>query len=173
MWSTHSFVSVGMPLIILTWRYFCLGNVHTCVHASNKLLKAGSGTTADSCMGCNPALPTCFPGCQGLIDKLYSNCDKVCLPYGYYFDPQQELDGCWSENKPKVKIKVERCGCSAAFSQHFLPLNVFIFCSYASTQRQHQRSARQSACRSEYDRNGCDEDYRRSNEQVTKQWSWL
>lgn len=51
--------------------------------------RAGDGTTIDSCMGCDPALPDCFPTCQALVDQLYTQCDSVCLPDGYYFDPRK------------------------------------------------------------------------------------
>lgn len=42
-------------------------------------------------MGCDPAQPSCSLGCQKLINKLYENCDEVCLPYGYYFDPRKMI----------------------------------------------------------------------------------
>jgi hypothetical protein len=95
------------------------GSVHKCVHSSTKLAKRGRGNTETSCMGCNPAMPACSSGCQNLIDKLYINCDNVCLPDGYYFDPQWELQGCWKDNIKKVKIKVERCGCNLGYSSKF------------------------------------------------------
>jgi len=118
------------------------GDVHRCVHSSTKLAKRGRGNTDTSCMGCDPAQPSCSLGCQKLINKLYENCDEVCLPYGYYFDPRKiivvipfvslsisplsdlfcacysewDLEGCWKDNLKKIKIKVERCGCNSAFS---------------------------------------------------------
>jgi len=57
------------------------------IKAAATIVKYGKGDTVDSCMNCDPALPTCAPGCQGLIGKLYINCDGVCLPDGYYYDP--------------------------------------------------------------------------------------
>src|SRR5689334_16297132 len=47
----------------------------------------GDGSTPESCMGCDPALPTCAVGCQNLVDAMYRHCDGVCLPDGYYHDP--------------------------------------------------------------------------------------
>eukprot|EP01039_Chlorochromonas_danica_P001100 gene1100-1195_t len=75
-------------------------------------------------MGCDPTYPTCAEGCQDLVKRVYYRCDGVCLPNGYYFDPQWDLDGCWGEVKSQVKIKVERCGCNAASSS--LPFSVFL-----------------------------------------------
>lgn len=107
--------------------------------------KAGYGDTDTSCMGCDPALPDCYTDCQGLVDQLYFQCDSVCLPEGYYFDPRKsllsvllstsqlvctesELQGCWEDVKPDVKIKVERCGCNSAFtSVSRLSLSVVLF----------------------------------------------
>lgn len=84
-------------------------SVHRCVHgnfkiihdvlvnltvlsnfvATNKVRKAGDGTTANSCMGCRPTKPECSAGCQDLIDNMYLRCDGVCLPNGYFFDPRK------------------------------------------------------------------------------------
>jgi hypothetical protein len=41
-------------------------------------------------MACDPAIPDCAPGCQGLIDKIYYDCDGICLPDGYYYDPGEQ-----------------------------------------------------------------------------------
>lgn len=57
--------------------------------ATRKITKAGDGTTEDSCMGCDPTLKDCFSDCQRLVDQLYRQCDDVCLPDGYYFDPRK------------------------------------------------------------------------------------
>lgn len=67
------------------------GSVHTCVQATLALSTTGDGTSPDSCAGCDPALETCTPGCQAYIDKVYYQCDSVCLPDGYYFDPRKAL----------------------------------------------------------------------------------
>lgn len=90
--------------------------VHHCVHATNKLRKAGDGSTTDSCFGCNPALPKCAVGCQRMVDRLYKVCDRVCLPDGYYYDSRERLKGCWVDVLPQIKVHVERCGCNAANS---------------------------------------------------------
>jgi hypothetical protein len=63
--------------------------VHRCVWATNKLRKAGDGTTSSSCSNCDPALPACNAGCQDLIDTVYWSCSGVTLPQGYYFDPRK------------------------------------------------------------------------------------
>ena len=68
------------------------------------------------CLGCDPAIEYCAYGCQELVDTLYLNCDEMCLPDGYYYDSAFNIEGCWNEAKPQVKIGVERCGCDAAFS---------------------------------------------------------
>ena len=60
--------------------------VHQCVHATRKLSKQGDGKTPTSCFNCDPAQPTCYFGCQDLIDLLYTSCDEQCLPDGYYYD---------------------------------------------------------------------------------------
>jgi len=89
--------------------------VHRCVWATNKLRKAGDGSTPSSCSNCDPAIPTCNPGCQDLIDTVYHACDQIELPDGYYYDPINELSGVWEDNLVQYKINVERCGCNAAF----------------------------------------------------------
>jgi hypothetical protein len=40
-------------------------------------------------MSCDPTVQYCPDGCQGLVDKMYYDCDDVCLPDGYYFDPRK------------------------------------------------------------------------------------
>lgn len=57
--------------------------------ASEKLKSRGLGNTPQSCMDCDPALPRCSSGCQGLVKDLYYNCDAICLPRGYYFNPSK------------------------------------------------------------------------------------
>lgn len=90
-------------------------DVHRCVHAANKLRKAGDGTTQGSCSSCDPAVSECEPNCVDLIERLYWSCDGVCLPDGYYFDPQWTLGGCWEDALAMMKIHVERCGCDSGF----------------------------------------------------------
>ncbi len=80
---------------MLLYRFFFLliiavltqAGIHQCVHASRKLSKYGNGTTPESCMMCDPTYATCPVGCQKLVDALYANCQGVCLPDGYFFDP--------------------------------------------------------------------------------------
>ena len=57
--------------------------------ASRKLSKHGNGSVPESCMMCDPTYATCPIGCQALVDKLYRNCNGVCMPDGYYFDPSK------------------------------------------------------------------------------------
>ena len=64
-----------------------LNYVAHCVNAVNDISKNGFGSTRTSCMGCDPALPTCYFNCQPLVKRLYEWCDNVCLPDGFYFDP--------------------------------------------------------------------------------------
>ena len=93
-------------------------SVHRCVHSATKLAKQ---TKADNpCMNCDPAADQCNPGCQVLIDGLYHVCSGMCLPDGYYFDPQSQMEGCFAENKDKFKIAVEKCGCNSGFSSRGL-----------------------------------------------------
>jgi hypothetical protein len=110
------FLHVVITFIALTLHRFASGNVHTCIHASNKVRKAGDGSTEFSCMGCDPAHAECAPGCGALVKKLYRNCANVCLPDGYYFDPRSELQGCWEDeaNAKEISIQVNRCGCNYA-----------------------------------------------------------
>ena len=68
-----------------------LNYVAHCVNAVNDISKNGFGATRSSCMGWDPALPTCYFNCQPLVKRLYEWCDNVCLPDGFYFDPST----CW------------------------------------------------------------------------------
>eukprot|EP01038_Epipyxis_sp_PR26KG_P013013 gene13013-17445_t len=106
--------------IVCLISYFLLlngkANVNTCVKASSYLSTFGAGQTEGSCMNCDPATNKCAFGCQSAIDKLYWKCDSVCLPYGYYFDPDNSLGDCWAEQKPSIKIMAERCGCNSSYS---------------------------------------------------------
>ncbi|CAM9199659.1 unnamed protein product [Ectocarpus sp. 8 AP-2014] len=68
-----------------------------------------------ACMQCDPANKVCPPGCQALMDNLYSDCDGVTTPDGLYFDPDNAIEGEWSDKvKAQIKIATERCGCDAA-----------------------------------------------------------
>lgn len=40
----------------------------------------------------------CPPGCQALIDEMYINCDGVTTPDGLYYDPNNAIEGEWSDN---------------------------------------------------------------------------
>lgn len=93
-----------------------LNSVHHCVHATRKLAKRGDGSTYVSCLACEPATPLCTVGCQKMIDYMYLVCDGMCLPDGYFFDASGKLSGCWKDVKETIKIDVQRCGCSDAFS---------------------------------------------------------
>ena len=62
-------------------------NVHRCVHAARKIGKQGDGTTVGSCTNCDPTYGTCAFGCQALVNYYYHECDHICLPDGYFFDP--------------------------------------------------------------------------------------
>lgn len=88
-------------------------NVHRCVHSATKLKKSGLAGT--NCYNCDPSSNECNPGCQIIIDGLYHVCDNICLPDGYYFDPDSKLEGCFPAIKAQFKIAVERCGCDAGF----------------------------------------------------------
>ena len=89
-------------------------NVHRCVHTTNKVRKRGDGSTVGSCSSCDPATDVCDVGCQDLINRMYWACTEVCLPDGYYFDPNKMLSGCWEDNEASMKINVERCGCNSS-----------------------------------------------------------
>ena len=88
-------------------------NVHRCVHRTTKLSKQTAQGTP--CYNCDPALNECPVGCQQVIDDVYHMCNGICLPDGYYFDPESRLQECFAENRAAMKIGVERCGCNAAF----------------------------------------------------------
>ena len=76
--------------------------------------KRGDGSTVGSCSSCDPATDECEAGCQDLINRMYWACTEVCLPDGYYFDPNKMLSGCWEDNEASMKINVERCGCNSS-----------------------------------------------------------
>ena len=104
-------------------------NVHRCIHTTNKVRKRGDGSVVGSCSSCDPAQPDCDTGCQELIDRMYWACTDVCLPDGYYFDPNKMLSGCWEDNVAEMDINVERCGCnsgSRSFSISFMALTVIM-----------------------------------------------
>jgi hypothetical protein len=101
-------------------------NVHRCVHATNQVRKRGDGSVVGSCSSCDPAQPTCDTGCQDLINRMYWACTEVCLPDGYYFDPNKMLSGCWEENVPSIDINVERCGCNASSRSLSVSLTVLM-----------------------------------------------
>ena len=88
-------------------------NVHRCVHRTTKLSKQTAQGTP--CFNCDPALNECPVGCQQVIDDVYHMCNGICLPDGYYFDPESQLEECFAANRAAMKIGVERCGCNAAF----------------------------------------------------------
>ena len=88
--------------------------VHRCVHSTTKLAKQTAG--GNPCFNCDPATNECNPGCQILIDGLYHVCSGMCLPDGYFFDPESNLEGCFNNVKSEFKIGVERCGCNSGFS---------------------------------------------------------
>ncbi|CAN0404976.1 unnamed protein product, partial [Hapterophycus canaliculatus] len=50
-----------------------------------------------ACMQCDPANNVCPPGCQALVDDLYAGCDGVATPDGLYFDPDNSIEGEWSD----------------------------------------------------------------------------
>ncbi len=92
------------------------------------------------CWGCDPTIGTCVLNCQQLINTLYSDCDGVCLPDGYYFDPslfflftnfvyftpfhsllfhlEFQLSGCWDDVSVQILVSVERCGCNSAIPKY-------------------------------------------------------
>ena len=88
--------------------------VHRCVHSATKLAK--QTTAGNPCMYCDPASDQCNSGCQLLIDGLYHVCAGICLPDGYYYDPQSLMPGCFKDNTDMIKMAVERCGCNSGFS---------------------------------------------------------
>lgn len=104
-------------------------NVHRCVHTTNKVRKRGDGSVEGSCSSCDPAQPDCDTGCQELIDRMYWACTDVCLPDGYYFDPNKMLSGCWKDNVDEMDINVERCGCNSSgrgYSVSFMVLTAVV-----------------------------------------------
>ena len=61
------------------------GNLRKCIQTLRKI------TVQPSCMKCDPALQYCQSGCQALVGSVYTNCDNICLPDGYYFDERKLL----------------------------------------------------------------------------------
>lgn len=81
-------------------------------------------------MRCDPTQPICPQNCQNLINNLYTNCENVCLPDGYFFDPLNEYFGCFEENSQNILIGVQRCGCNNSnkiFNFNFLILILIFF----------------------------------------------
>ena len=92
-----------------------------CVKITDKIawdflrIQLGGLATSKPCMSCDPTESTCAPGCQQRIAEMYVACDGVTMPDGFYFDPNKQVTGRWNkEAKAKLKIEVEKCGCSAA-----------------------------------------------------------
>ena len=85
-------------------------DANSCVSVTRKM--QNSDTT---CLMCDPTYEFCGGKCQQLIDNVYTGCDGVCLPDGFYYDEARTLSGCWDKKlKAELKIQVGRCGCSAA-----------------------------------------------------------
>lgn len=56
-------------------------------------------------------LQVCAPGCQALIDKLYIDCDGVTSPDGLYYDPNNAIEGTWSDRvRADSKVRTRRSG---------------------------------------------------------------
>ena len=108
-------------------------NVHRCVHTTNKVRKRGDGSIVGSCSSCDPATDECDTGCQDLINRMYWACTEVCLPDGYYFDPNKMLSGCWEDNETAMKINVERCGCNSSPRSHVSSLGLTVFLGLFAT----------------------------------------
>ena len=113
--------AVGVPTHIYTFVINPEPQIY-CIHTKNvlatrKLGKNGDGSIPSSCMNCNPTLSDCYFDCQALIDQVYVTCDDICLPDGYYFDPQSTMSGCFKSNLPELKIQIERCGCNSAWKK--------------------------------------------------------
>lgn len=108
-------------------------NIHRCVHTTNKVRKRGDGSIIGSCSSCDPAVDTCDVGCQDLINRMYWACTDVCLPDGYYFDPNKMLSGCWEDNEALMKINVERCGCNSSTRSHASSLGLTVLLGVLSS----------------------------------------
>ena len=92
----HTYIYIIYLLIFLILIIIIIINIQYTNIASRKLAKNGNGTSPDSCMLCDPAIPTCPFGCQKHVTKLYRNCKGVCLPDGFYFDPSKYIYNCYS-----------------------------------------------------------------------------
>lgn len=53
------------------------------------MARRGNGSTAISCMSCDPTHGSCYDKCQNKVNYLYYACDGICLPDGYFFDPRK------------------------------------------------------------------------------------
>lgn len=62
---------------------------HRCIGAVRNIAASGDGTTESSCMDCNPTKLDCPSGCQAKVKDVFWECDDVCLPVGYHFDPSK------------------------------------------------------------------------------------
>ena len=100
-------------------------NVHRCAHDEQG--RRGGRGVQGSCS--NRTTNSTDTGCQELIDRMYWACTDVCLPDGYYFDPNKMLSGCWEDNVDEMDINVERCGCNSSgrgYSVSFMVLTAVV-----------------------------------------------
>ena len=78
---------------------FCRpADVHHCVHYVRKVSKGndgtvGDGSTPNSCLACDPTLPQCPEGCEGMLKNMFNYCSGICLPDGYFFDESKNHIG--------------------------------------------------------------------------------
>eukprot|EP00904_Undaria_pinnatifida_P005410 jgi/Undpi1/199/HiC_scaffold_1.g00196.m1 len=60
-------------------------------------------------------VPQAYGQLASLVDELYVQCDGVTTPDGLYFDPDNSIEGKWSDQvKAAIKIATERCGCDGS-----------------------------------------------------------
>merc|ERR1712005_46677 len=81
-----------------------------CIETARNIraIKRNDITNEKTCIACYPTRNMCPRGCQDLIDKLYSACEDVTMPDGWYFDPDGQLTGRWRyEIREQLKIEVE------------------------------------------------------------------
>ena len=74
-----------------------LSTAQECIKVADDIRMWGSEmdpvTYNEPCMACDPTQSRCPKKCQSKVNSLYTKCDGVRMPDGFFFDPNKELTG--------------------------------------------------------------------------------